>query len=221
MLNVKSVNQKYQYNCVEHKREYNTWHSMRRRCLNKFNHNYHLYGGRGIIICNRWLQSFDNFVEDMGRRPDNTTIDRINNDGNYEPSNCRWATPKEQNRNASFARTITDTDGEELCLDDFARKHNVSRSTVAYRLDKGATIEQAKLPPLDKHIVVITFMGTEYGFRELKRQFQFAENTYRRRVRAGYSHEKALCEVFNKKGIRCTEYDFMYETFDFEYNSLK
>lgn len=77
--------------------EYRTWYSMKRRCLNSNNKFYKYYGGRGIIVCDRWLNSFENFLEDMGERPNpELSIDRINNDGNYEPNNCRWATQKEQ-----------------------------------------------------------------------------------------------------------------------------
>ena len=77
---------------------YHTWIGMKTRCSNKNHIAYKNYGGRGIKVCERWLK-FENFLEDMGERPKGLTIDRENNDGNYEPGNCKWSTTKEQNRN--------------------------------------------------------------------------------------------------------------------------
>lgn len=76
---------------------YRTWLGMKRRCNNPNAVDYSYYGGRGIKVCNRWLESFENFLIDMGEKPDKKlSLDRVDNDGNYEPRNCRWATHSEQ-----------------------------------------------------------------------------------------------------------------------------
>lgn len=80
-------------------REHKSWRSMIDRCYNQNAHYYNRYGGRGIIVCKSWKKSFINFYNDMGKRPLKTSLDRINNDGNYEPSNCRWANQTQQNQN--------------------------------------------------------------------------------------------------------------------------
>lgn len=82
-----------------HAAELSIWYGMLKRCYNPKNASYKYYGGRGITVCDRWRESFETFLGDMGSRPNGLTLDRINNDGNYEPSNCKWTTLSVQNSN--------------------------------------------------------------------------------------------------------------------------
>jgi len=84
--------------------EYKTWSAMKNRCFNVNNPGYKWYGGRGITVCDRWL-AFESFCADMGPKPEGLTLDRTDNDGNYEPTNCRWATREQQARNQSIRST--------------------------------------------------------------------------------------------------------------------
>jgi hypothetical protein len=91
-------------NTLGHKpsKEYRAWANMKTRCLNENQSSFRCYGGRGIKVCERWLHSFENFLADVGRAPRwgcEWSIDRINNDGNYEPGNVRWGTPEQQQKN--------------------------------------------------------------------------------------------------------------------------
>jgi hypothetical protein len=86
--------------------EYTCWHSIIQRCTNPNVHNFEKYGGRGISVCERWLK-FENFLSDMGPRPPKRSVDRINNDGNYEPGNCRWATRVVQMHNQGMRKNNT------------------------------------------------------------------------------------------------------------------
>ncbi len=78
---------------------YKTWQNLKQRCLNPKDDHYPSYGGRGITVCDRWMESFENFLQDMGERPKGMSIDRVDNEGNYNRENCRWATPKQQAQN--------------------------------------------------------------------------------------------------------------------------
>lgn len=89
-------------------KEYSSWRNMLNRCYNVKHISYPNYGGKGVVVCDRWIHSFYNFIQDMGFMPSKEySIDRINNDGNYEPLNCRWATVEEQHLNTKIAKPIT------------------------------------------------------------------------------------------------------------------
>ena len=112
--------------------EYNCWSDMIKRCKNSNSSTYHDYGGRGITICDRWRHSFENFYEDMGNRPEGMTIDRRDNDGNYEPGNCRWATKEEQDYNKRS--TLRFDDGTPIGL--FVKENNLNYNKVVYHYHK-------------------------------------------------------------------------------------
>jgi hypothetical protein len=105
------------------------------RCSNQNAGNYGEYGGRGIGVCERW-RDFRDFLADMGERPDNASLDRIDNDGNYEPGNCRWASAREQNQNTRKSLWVT-INGERISAPDLERRMGFSRGIIAGRLAKG------------------------------------------------------------------------------------
>lgn len=125
---------------------YAAWTAMIQRCRNPRNECYYRYGGRGIKICKRWL-SFKNFLQDMGERPDGMTLDRKNNDGDYKPSNCRWATNKTQNRNSRGCVILTVL-GITGCISELAEHFKIKRSAVGGRLHLGWAPEEAFTTPV-------------------------------------------------------------------------
>jgi hypothetical protein len=90
---------------MENSTEYTSWRGMKDRCLNPRSKDFDLYGSRGIKVCERWM-TFENFYADMGPKPRNYTLERIDNGGNYEPSNCKWATRKEKAKNRRPKNTV-------------------------------------------------------------------------------------------------------------------
>ena len=120
---------------------YTVWSSMLARCRTKTHEAYKDYGGRGIAVCSRWLE-FENFLADMGERPKGLSIERIDNDGNYEPSNCKWATRKEQGINQRSNHNIT-YNGQTHCVSEWARILGISRVTLSSRLRRGWPVKRA------------------------------------------------------------------------------
>ena len=121
---------------------YKTWAEMRYRCENPKKHNYKHYGAKGIKVCERW-KSFPNFVADMGERPGGMTLDRLNLAGDYEPSNCRWATKVQQMRNMSTNRLLT-YNGLTKTLAEWSEITGIKIGTIWARLDvHGWPVEKA------------------------------------------------------------------------------
>jgi len=136
-------------------RTYRIWRSMLDRCDNKNNIGYKNYGKRKIKVCYRWSnknpKGFENFLSDIGEIPNGLTLDRINNDGNYKPNNCKLSTTKEQNRNMRTNINYTYS-GKVQCRTDWAREYGMSYQTLGYRLDiLGWPLEKALTTPVRKH----------------------------------------------------------------------
>ena len=130
--------------------EYVPWCAMKQRCADPNRSNFKFYGGRGITVCERWRSSFENFLADMGPRPSpKHSIDRIDNDGNYEPSNCRWATQREQCRNTRGAPLI-EAFGERLTAAEWSDRTGIAASTIISRRSRGVRgdliLSRASLP---------------------------------------------------------------------------
>jgi hypothetical protein len=119
---------------------------MVQRCTNPHNTSYYKYGGRGIRVCDRWLE-FANFVHDMGMAPERCSIERIDNEQGYWQGNCRWATPTEQANNKRSNRYV-DWQGERLTVAQLSERVGVSRKRICARLDAGWSLERAITPPL-------------------------------------------------------------------------
>lgn len=137
---------------------YRTWVSMVERCRSKTSKDYPRYGGSGILVCDRWL-NFSNFYEDMGERPAGTSLDRFpQQDGNYEPGNCRWATPKEQALNTKSVRLI-EFNGIQDSLNGWATRLGVSRTCMVKRIKKWP-LERALTQPRAEE-KVFGFGGSE------------------------------------------------------------
>lgn len=130
-------------------RLYCIWQGIKKRCLNKNTSNYYIYGGRGIKICDEWKNDFKSFHDwayangyDESAKRGDCTIERIDVNGNYEPSNCRWATMKEQCRNTRSNKLIT-YNNETRCLMDWSYIFNINYKTLLYRFKNGWIIEKA------------------------------------------------------------------------------
>jgi hypothetical protein len=124
--------------------EYGIWSGIKHRCFNKSSPEYKNYGERGITVCDRWKRSYANFISDMGPRPNNNmSIDRIDNDGNYGPSNCRWATSCEQTRNSRRNIVLTYR-GVSMIQTDWAKYLGTTPDILGQYLRRGGhTMDEA------------------------------------------------------------------------------
>ena len=129
--------------------EYRSWQAMKSRCYRETDPRFRRYGARGIRVCRRWLDSFESFLADLGPKPSPAhSIERVDNDGDYEPGNCRWATPQEQGRNTARNRLV-EYEGTRLTIAEWAERIGMNRETLRARFKYGWSAERAlTTPPL-------------------------------------------------------------------------
>jgi len=205
--------------------EFRSWVSMRRRCNNPNNKSYHHYGGRGVRVCKRW-DSFANFLADMGLRPpgDRISIDRINNNGDYKPSNCRWADPKVQANNRRSSIRIR-YKGRVIGLSEASAISGIPENTLAARINRGwGTIPAMETPLKTQYSKLkrepkapkayrkrtgfyrlLTLNGVTKHASEWGRVLGISTNNIYNRIGLGWSDEKILTTPVGASRMRATK----------------
>ena len=186
------INQKYG---VRDKRNplyqtYTSWSVMKRRCIDTNKEGYHRYGGRGIKVCDRWLgkNGFNNFVDDMGKRPKTKTLDRKDNSKDYTPENCKWSTRYEQTYNLSITRRFMG-----MTLGKYCKINNLNYSTVITRIRKGYTTEEAINPKFKAKIRYDSILVEGRPLKQYCRENNLNYALIRARYKNyGWSLERAL-----------------------------
>lgn len=185
--------------------EYRAWAGAKSRCFNQKNHAYSRYGGRGITMCDRWKNSFKNFLEDMGNRlTPNHSLDRIDNDGDYCPENCRWATPTEQANNTHKNHRIT-IGGFTLTVAEWARKLEVDPDRIHDRLKIGWSEVDAIFLPVEQRIKAYETrehyiaLGCEtLSIADWAKKMKISPKTISTRLARGWCEQDAVCTPFRK-----------------------
>lgn len=183
---------------------YVTWTMMKQRCENPNAIGYANYGGRGIVVCERW-HDFEFFVEDVGTPPSkNHTLDRIDIDGNYEPSNVRWATHKEQMRNKRNNRVI-EYRGEKKTVTEWGEILCIPRETIFARLKMGWELDKIFTTKPRPVVRYIEYNGESLTVKEWSDKIGISINRINNRIYAGWAIDKVLSSKKYKPGIQvCT-----------------
>jgi len=186
--------------------EYLTWLGMKKRCYKETNKSFKRYGARGIKVCDRWLNKdgYKNFLEDMGRRPEGLSLDRTDNDKGYSPSNCRWATAKQQANNRS-SNVLLEVDGKVLSISQWADTVGTTRQIIGARLRKNWDVRKAIFTP--KRGSAALNVGSIHGkwciLNETKRDYKRSKRAYICRCVCGNTSVVDSYDLRVGKSIQC------------------
>ena len=172
---------------------YKVWNGMVARCENPKSINYHNYGGRGISVCKAWRGSVGAFIQDMGARPVGTSLDRIDNSGDYTLKNCRWATAEQQNRNSRNNHILT-FNGVSFCVKTWAEKIGMPYQTLLHRLKAGWSVEKTLSQPVQRHTRMLTFAGLTLCVTSWAEKIGIPRNRLYARLNRGWDAAKTLTQ---------------------------
>lgn len=174
-------------------RTFGIWMHMKARCYRKTCSDYPNWGGRGISVCDRWRNSFENFIADMGECPEGMSIDRIDNSGNYEPGNCRWANHFQQKRNTR-ANVLIEFNGQSKTAGEWSEIVGIHGKTISNRLRCGWSVEDALnvKPGIGICEKLIYFNGERGSLKHHAKVSGIPYGTVFTRISRGWSIERAL-----------------------------
>lgn len=164
---------------------YKLWSAMKDRCSNPNSKHYHRYGGRGITLCDAWAADYATFVYDIGKRPRGMTLERIDNNGNYDPTNVKWATRVEQANNRTTNVLVTH-EGLTMSLADWARRKGWKYGLLGSRWKKGLRGEELLAPPIYARGKLLEFRGELRSLPEWAKVLGIDYQTLRWRFKHGY-----------------------------------
>lgn len=189
-------------------KEYKTWLGIKARCNNPNEDSYQRYGGRGIRVCDKWMHSYEQFLNDMGRAPSKDfSIERIDRDGNYEPSNCKWATDIEQANNKSINRII-EFKGKSMTVSQWARCLGIDAKLITKRMFRGWSFEKA-VTKRKRCPLLIRLNGESKTVAEWAINTGISESLIRKRLRLGLSAKEVLGTKNTNNASRQRKIEFM------------
>ena len=172
--------------------EHIAWKNMKARCFNPNYQHYSHYGSRGITVCDRWL-NFKNFIADMGSRPTaKHSLDRIDNNADYSPENCKWSTNAEQQNNRRNNKPLITIGNETWTIAQWTEKKGYGKTVIRTRLNSGWSDYDAVMTPIDGKIKLITIEGKTYTIVQWAKKMGYGKSVIQGRLKMGWSEFDAV-----------------------------